>query len=113
MVYCIPNGAESSKIVNRSQFTDRIVLVDRGRETTIKDKISRITKGMMESGEGDTRLQTFCIHVVILSYSLCMIYVYTVCTYVRMLGGGGASAIIIADDGQCRSDFSFCGNRVG
>ena len=51
MVYCIPNGAESSKIVNRSEFADRIVLVDRGRQTTIQEKISRITKGI---GDGNT-----------------------------------------------------------
>lgn len=53
VVYCIPNGAESSKIVNRSEFADRIVLVDRGRQTTIQEKISRITKGI---GDGDTMM---------------------------------------------------------
>ena len=73
VVYCIPNGAESSKLVNKSQFIDRIVLVDRGKQTTMQEKISRIA-----SVDND----------------------------------GGATAILIADDGQCLPDFSFCGKRA-
>ena len=65
MVYCIPNGAESSKIVNRSEFADRIVLVDRGRQTTIQEKISRIIKGMPDSGEGDTMMMMMMMMMIL------------------------------------------------
>lgn len=69
LVYCVPNFAESAFIVNDHQFTNRIVLVDRG-------KISLLHKVMKIQ---DTE----------------------------------ALGIIIADDGSCRDDFSYCGPRAG
>mmetsp|Transcript_19951 Transcript_19951/g.28576 ORF Transcript_19951/g.28576 Transcript_19951/m.28576 type:complete len:246 (+) Transcript_19951:120-857(+) len=74
LVYCIPNGAESAKIINKYQFADRVVLVDRGQQTTIQDKINRIA--------GNENI-------------------------------AGALAIILADDGQCNTEFSYCGHRAG
>ena len=73
LVYCIPNGAESVKLINKYQFADRIVLVDRGLQTTIQDKVNRIA--------GSENI-------------------------------AGALAIILADDGQCNAEFSYCGHRV-
>lgn len=68
VVYCIPNLADSD-ILNDEQFTNRIVIVDRGG-ITLFEKIFKIQEA-------------------------------------------GALGIIIADDGQCNEQFSYCGPRVG
>lgn len=73
LVYCVPNSADSKKPVNRYQFMDRVVLVDRGKTVTLQEKVRKITAN--ENVDG-------------------------------------AIAILIADDGQCLADFSFCGTRV-
>lgn len=44
LVYCVPNSAESSKILNKYQFKNRIVLVKRGI-VSIQEKINSIIKG--------------------------------------------------------------------
>ena len=41
-VYCIPNYADYVKIVNGREFSDRIVLVNRGNGVTIHDKVLKI-----------------------------------------------------------------------
>ena len=41
-VYCIPNYADYVKIVNGREFSDRIVLVNRGNGITIHDKVLKI-----------------------------------------------------------------------
>ncbi|KAJ1430401.1 hypothetical protein B484DRAFT_448933 [Ochromonadaceae sp. CCMP2298] len=69
LVYCVPNFAESKRVMNPHQFINRIVLVDRGR-IPILEKLQKI-----------------------------------------MLTD--ASGIIIADDGRCNDEFTFCGHRAG
>lgn len=69
LVYSIPNYAEKNNILNKHQFPDRIVFVNRGMIPFL-DKVTRLQHA-------------------------------------------GASAIIIADDGQCDDDFIFCGTRSG
>ena len=44
LVYCVPNFAESPKLLNRHQFVNRIVMVDRGKNTLL-DKVIKIQKG--------------------------------------------------------------------
>jgi len=41
-IYCIPNYADYTKIVNGREFNDRIVLVNRGKGVTIHDKVLKI-----------------------------------------------------------------------
>mmetsp|Transcript_24567 Transcript_24567/g.40951 ORF Transcript_24567/g.40951 Transcript_24567/m.40951 type:complete len:223 (-) Transcript_24567:96-764(-) len=43
LVYCVPNYGESKRILNAHQFTNRIVLVDRGK-VPILDKIEKIIR---------------------------------------------------------------------
>jgi len=69
LVYCVPNNAESRKVLNSHHFKDRIVLIDRGNMGLL-DKIDKI-----QDSE--------------------------------------AVGIIIADDGRCREDFSYCGPQAG
>jgi hypothetical protein len=69
LVYCVPNFAESKRIINKHQFSNRIVLVDRGR-LPILEKLQKI----------------------LLS---------------------DAAGVIIADDGRCDDEFTFCGHRAG
>ena len=69
LVYCVPNNAESRKVLNAHHFKDRFVLVNRGN-VGLLDKIEKI-----EDAE--------------------------------------AVGVIIADDGRCREDFSFCGPQAG
>ena len=44
VIYCIPNYADYTKIVNSREFHDRIVLVNRGNRVTIHDKALMIQK---------------------------------------------------------------------
>ena len=41
-IYCIPNYADYTKIVNGREFYDRIVLVNRGKGVTIHEKVLKI-----------------------------------------------------------------------
>lgn len=69
LVYCVPNNAESRKVLNAHHFKGRIVLIDRGN-VGLLDKIEKI-----QDSE--------------------------------------AVGIIIADDGRCKEDFSYCGPQAG
>lgn len=69
LIYCVPNLADSDKIINTSQLADRVALVDRGK-VPLHEKVRRMQQA-------------------------------------------GASAVIIADDGQCDESFLFCGARAG
>ena len=69
LVYCVPNNAESRKILNMHHFKSRIVLIDRGN------------KGLIEK--------------------------------VEKVLDSDAVAVIIADDGRCKEDFSYCGIQAG
>ena len=69
LIYCVPNNAESRKVLNAHHFKDRIVLINRGNMGLL-DKVSKI-----QDSE--------------------------------------AVGIIIADDGRCRDDFSYCGPQAG
>eukprot|EP01039_Chlorochromonas_danica_P000138 gene138-146_t len=55
VVYCVPNFAERPYIVNDHQFTDRIVLVDRGK-VSLLDKVLKIQEtdaiGMIIADDG-------------------------------------------------------------
>jgi hypothetical protein len=44
LVLCVPNSAESSKLLNRHQFRDRIVLVNRG-VVSVQQKVTSISSG--------------------------------------------------------------------
>lgn len=69
LVYCVPNNAESRKVLNSHHFKDRIVIIDRGNMGLL-DKIDKIHDSE-------------------------------------------AVGIIIADDGRCNEDFSYCGPQAG
>jgi hypothetical protein len=69
LVYCVPNSAESRKVLNGHHFNNRIVLVDRG-SVGLLDKVEK-------------------------------------------LANFDAVGIIIADDGRCKDDYSYCGPMAG
>lgn len=90
VAYAIPNLANSKKIVNKFDLKNRIALIERGN------------------------VSNMCYSLFILIQHLTFIYIKT--TFIEKITNiqnTGAIAVIIIDDGQCNTDFSNCGYRIG
>ena len=69
VVYCIPNLANGETLLNKYEFHNRLVFVDRG--------VISLQQKVLQLQQAD------------------------------------ALGVIIADDGHCNKDFTFCGPRIG